>query len=70
MARPQEHDAEPERMMNMKQLTAALGCGQTLAYQIANQPDFPKLKVNSHIMIPISAFNRWVKMYTGKQFNT
>jgi predicted DNA-binding transcriptional regulator AlpA len=58
----------PEQMMTIKDLQNALKCSKTFAYEIVRQPDFPKIKINSRYIIPVSAYNQWVKQYTCKSF--
>lgn len=61
-------EAQPTRMMGMKEFQEVMGCSKSMAYDIASQGDFPKIVINSRIFIPVEKFNKWVENYTGKHY--
>ncbi len=53
---------------SVKEVAEYLGIGMNAAYELVHQPDFPVLKIGERrIVIPIEAFNDWIKLNTGKQ---
>lgn len=57
-----------EKMLKVEDLAAILGCSLKKAYRIVNQPDFPKIIIGRGYYIPETAFEKWVKNYTGKEY--
>lgn len=57
-----------EKMLKVDDIASTLGCSLKKAYKIVNQPDFPKITIGRMYYIPESAFENWIKKYTGKKF--
>lgn len=56
------------KILKTKDIKEILGCSMNRAYDIVNQNDFPKIKIGKRNYIPEDAFYRWIKMYTGKEY--
>lgn len=57
-----------EKFLKVTDIANVLGCSIKKAYSIVRQEDFPKITIGRQYYIPCSAFNRWIKNYTGKEF--
>lgn len=55
-------------MMTVKDVKETLGCGINRAYDIVNQPDFPKITIGKRFYIPKDEFEKWVKGYVRKEY--
>ena len=60
--------ADTEHLLNMKQVQEIFGCSRAFAYKIVNQPDFPKIRINSKILVPATKLQKWIDSYTGKEY--
>jgi hypothetical protein len=48
-------------VMNVRELSQALGVSVPTAYEIANRDSFPSIRVSERrIVIPVAAFNQWL----------
>ena len=57
-----------EKILKVDDVADILGCSLKKAYRIVGQPDFPKIKIGRVYYIPESAFQTWIKNYTGKEY--
>lgn len=49
-------------VMNVRELSQALGVSVPTAYEIANRDSFPSIRVSERrIIIPVAAFNVWLE---------
>lgn len=47
--------------MTVKELAEQLGISIPKAYEIANRPDFPSIKIGTRTIIPVEQFKEWLK---------
>ncbi len=58
-----------EKMLRVNDIADVMGCSLKKAYHIVNQPDFPKITIGRGYYIPESAFDSWIRKYTGKEYH-
>lgn len=55
-------------VMNVRELSQALGVSVPTAYEIANRDSFPSIRVSERrIVIPVAAFNQWLDNQVSKK---
>ena len=51
--------------LNSELVAKVLGVSPSSAYELMHQPDFPVLRVGSHMVVPKEKFIQWVEEHTG-----
>ena len=51
--------------LNAETVAKVLGVSSSSAYELMHEPDFPILKVGSHMVVPKEKFITWVSAQTG-----
>ena len=51
--------------LNARTVANVLGVSISSAYELMHEPDFPTLKVGSHLAVPRDAFRQWVERKAG-----
>ena len=51
-------------MLNMKQLSELLGISDASSYELAQEADFPSLRIGKRIVIPKEELRRWISAHT------
>ncbi len=59
---------DEEKFLRAKDISEILSCSLKQAYNIINQPDFPKLTIGKCKFVPRKEFDNWVKMYLRKEY--
>lgn len=59
---------EGDNYITVKDIAEKLHCSEKKAYQIVNQPGFPKIKIGRSILIPENKFNEFMNKLIGKEF--
>jgi predicted DNA-binding transcriptional regulator AlpA len=54
-------------LYSMDELRSVLGIGRTLAYKIAKDRNFPKLKINGRYYFPRDKVAKWIERNQGKE---
>lgn len=57
-----------ERMLKVSDVAAVMRCSVKKAYSIVRQDDFPKITIGRIYYIPETAFDNWIRKYTGKEY--
>lgn len=57
-----------EKMMKVNDVANVMGCSIKKAYSIVRQDDFPKITIGRIYYIPETAFDDWIRKYTGKEY--
>lgn len=57
-----------ERMLKVSDVAVIMGCSIKKAYSIVRQDDFPKITIGRIYYIPETAFDDWIRKYTGKEY--
>jgi len=55
--------------MSVQELAQQMGISLPKAYDLAKQPDFPKLRIGSRILIPVEGFHEWLRAGTSNPAN-
>lgn len=63
-----EELVEEKRMLRVADIQKIFDCSVKKAYEIVNQPDFPKIKIGRDLYIPVQEYDKWIKKYTGKEY--
>ena len=53
----------------IEDLQNILHIGKNKAYELANQDDFPKIKIEKHIRIPKKEFEKWLNKNLYKTYH-
>lgn len=57
-----------EKMLKVNDVANVMGCSIKKAYSIVRQDDFPKITIGRIYYIPETAFDDWIRKYTGKEY--
>ena len=57
-----------KQFYNMKDLSELIPIGTNNLYNLVHSEGFPAIIINRRIVIPVEAFNEWVKSSAGKRF--
>ena len=57
-----------ERLLTPKDLQYIFGIGKNRAYELMNSSGFPTLKINNRMYVSKTALNKWIDIYTGRQY--
>ncbi len=57
-----------EKILKVNDIAAIMQCSTKKAYSIVRQSDFPKITIGRIYYIPETAFNNWIRKYTGKEY--
>ena len=52
--------------LNAKMVAKLLGVAPSTAYELMQEPGFPRLRIGNRIVVPRDDFREWVKEHTGK----
>ena len=52
--------------LNAKMVAKLLGVAPSTAYELMQEPGFPRLRIGNRIVVPRDDFRAWVKECTGK----
>ena len=52
--------------LNAKMVAKLLGVAPSMAYELMQEPGFPRLRIGNRIVVPRDDFRAWVKERTGK----
>lgn len=52
--------------LNAKMVAKLLGVAPSTAYELMQEPGFPRLRIGNRIVVPRDDFRTWVKERTGK----
>ena len=52
--------------LNAKMVAKLLGVALSTAYELMQEPGFPRLRIGNRIVVPRDDFREWVKEHTGK----
>ena len=52
--------------LNAKMVAKLLGVAPSTAYELMQEPGFPRLRIGNRIVVPRDDFRAWVKERTGK----
>lgn len=59
----------PEKILyNIKDLQAVMGIGQSLAYRLARDRNFPKIVINGRYFFPKDKLEKWIERNQGKDY--
>lgn len=58
-----------KQFYTMKELGKIIPIGTSNLYNLVHSDCFPSITVNRRIIIPIDAFNEWIKSSSGKTIN-
>lgn len=61
-------ELQADNYLTVKEVADRLRCGTKKAYQLVNQPDFPKIKIGKSILIPESELEKFLHRYIGKTY--
>lgn len=51
--------------MTVEEMGKQLGVSRVLAYQLANSEGFPAVRIGRRLVIPVSAFEKWLTEHIG-----
>ena len=51
--------------LNSELVAKVLGVSPSSGYELMHEPDFPVLRVGSHMVVPKEKFIQWVEAHTG-----
>lgn len=54
-----------KRCMSVRELGEALGICRDRAYHLANSEGFPAVRIGRRLVVPVSAFEKWLTEHTG-----
>lgn len=57
-----------KQFYTMKELGDLIPIGTNNLYALVHSAGFPSITINRRIIIPIDAFNEWIKTSAGKKF--
>lgn len=57
-----------EKMLKVNDVANVMRCSLKKAYSIVRQDDFPKITIGRIYYIPETAFDNWIRKYTGKEY--
>lgn len=57
-----------EKMLKVNDVANVMRCSVKKAYSIVRQDDFPKITIGRIYYIPETAFDNWIRKYTGKEY--
>jgi len=52
--------------LTVNEARECIGVGQNTMYQLVKRPDFPTLRINRKILIPVKEFESWISKNVGK----
>lgn len=52
--------------LNAKMVAKLLGVAPSTAYELMQEPGFPRLRIGNRIVVPRDDFRAWAKEHTGK----
>lgn len=52
--------------LNAKMVAKLLGVAPSTAYELMQEPGFPRLRIGNRIVVPRDDFRAWAKERTGK----
>lgn len=58
-------DVKEKRCMTVQELSEELGICKDRAYQLANSDGFPAVRIGRRLVIPVSAFEKWLTEHVG-----
>lgn len=56
-----------KKFYTVKELSEILPIGTSNLYNLVNSKNFPSIKINRRILIPIDEFQKWIETSAGKQ---
>lgn len=48
-------------IMSVQEMSERMGISLTTAYELVHRPGFPQMRVGKRILIPVDAFEVWLK---------
>lgn len=51
----------PKGCLTVDELAKYLSCGRSKAYELANRPDFPAIRLGRKIVIPVDSLQAWIE---------
>ena len=57
-----------QKLLTVKDVQSILNIGRTTAYQLMRSSGFPTLRINNRLFVSQEALEKWIKMYSGRQY--
>lgn len=61
-----ENNKTQKYTLTVNEASEAMGVGLNAMYQLVRRSDFPTLRINRKILIPVKEFELWISKNTGK----
>lgn len=53
--------------ISVKELSSQMGISIPKAYELVKTEGFPKIRIGTRILIPVEAFNEWLKKHSHNE---
>ena len=60
-----KNEVENRLCYTVQEMAQVLGIGKNKAYELVNRQDFPSVRLDGRIIIPVEALNRWLNERAG-----
>lgn len=60
-----KNEVENRLCYTVQEMAHVLGIGKNKAYELVNRQDFPSVRLDGRIIIPVEALNRWLNERAG-----